>query len=93
MTANDNTPSEDDFEEITDEEMGELLSTAAHLGTRVERSLTLAWLRQTAAQFLFADNINPKVREYGTTVLEMVADAIEDREHWADARTIQETMQ
>ena len=90
MTANDNTPSEDDFEEITDEEMGELLSTAAHLGTRVERSLILAWLRQTAAQFLFADNINPKVREYGTTVLEMVADAIEDREHWqGNKETIQ----
>lgn len=78
MNDNDN----DDYEELTDEEMSELLGTAAHMGTVVERSLTLAWLRQTAAQFLFADNINPKVREYGTTVLEMVADAIEDREHW-----------
>ena len=93
MTANDNTPSEDDFEEITDEEMGELLSTAAHLGTRVERSLSLAWLRQNAADFLFAPGLDPKLQDYGTTVLELVADAIEDREHWANARTIQETMQ
>ena len=93
MTANDNTPSEDDFEEITDEEMGELLSTAAHLGTRVERSLTLAWLRQNAADFLFAPGLDPKLQEYGTTVLELVADAIEDQEHWSFANITQETMQ
>ena len=76
---NDN---EQDYDELTDEEMGELLGTAAHMGTVVERKLCLTWLRENAAKFLFADNINPKVREYGATVLEMVADAIEDREHW-----------
>ncbi len=93
MTANDNTLSEDDVEEITDEEMGELLGSAAHLGTQVERSLTLAWLRKNAADFLFAPGLDPKLQEYGTTVLEMVADAIADQEHWSFANITQETMQ
>ena len=93
MTANDNTPSEDDFEEITDEEMGELLSTAAHLGTLVERNLAVAWLDKNAADFLFEPGLDPKLQEYGTTVLELVADALRAKEHWTNARMIQETIQ
>lgn len=95
MTANDNTPSEDDLEdeEITEEELTDMLSTSAHIGTRVERSLTLAWLRQNAADFLFAPGLDPKLQEYGTTVLELVADALEDQEHWSFANITQETIQ
>ena len=90
---NDNEEDEDGYEELTEEEISEMFNTSAHLGTCIERELTLVWLRQTAAQFLFADNINPKVREYGTTVLEMVADAIAEKEHWAFLYPKKETIQ
>lgn len=84
---NDN---DEDYEELTDEEMSELLGTAAHMGTVVERQLSLTWLRKNAAKFLFADGLDPKLQEYGTTVLEMVADAIESKEHWQGGK---ETLQ
>lgn len=94
MTANDNTLSEDDdVEEITDEEMGELLGSAAHLGTLVERNLAVAWLDKNAADFLFEPGLDPKLQEYGTTVLELVAEALRAKEHWTNARMIQETLQ
>lgn len=93
MTANDNTLSETDDEEITEEELTDMLSTSAHIGTQVERSLTLAWLRKNAADFLFAPGLDPKLQEYGTTVLELVADAIASQEHWSFANITQETMQ
>jgi hypothetical protein len=93
VTANDNTLSEDDGEEISEEEFADMLSTSAHIGTQVERSLTLAWLRQNAADFLFAPGLDPKLQEYGTTVLELVAEAIAEKEHWSFANISQETMQ
>lgn len=84
---NDN---DEDYEELTDEELDGLLGTAAHMGTVVERQLSLTWLRKNAAKFLFADGLDPKLQEYGTTVLEMVADAIESKEHWQGTK---ETLQ
>ena len=84
---NDN---DEDYEELTDEELDGLLGTAAHMGTVVERQLSLTWLRKNAAKFLFADGLDPKLQEYGTTVLEMVADAIESKEHWQGGK---ETLQ
>lgn len=93
MTANDNILSEDDAEELTEEEMGELLGSAAHIGTLVERNLAIAWLDRNAADFLFASDLDPKMQEYGTTVLELVAEALRAKEHWTNARIIQETMQ
>ena len=93
MTANDNIMSEDDVEELTEEEVALMLGSAAQIGTRVERQLALTWLRQNAADFLFAPGLDPKLQEYGTTVLEMVADAIADQEHWSFANITQETMQ
>ena len=93
MTANDNVLSEDDVEELTEEEMGELLGSAAHLGTLVERNLAVAWLDKNAADFLFEPGLDPKLQEYGTTVLELVAEALRAKEHWTNARIIQETMQ
>lgn len=93
MTANDNTLSEDDVEEITDEEMGELLGSAAHLGTLVERKLAIVWLEKNAADFLFEPGLDPKLQEYGTSVLELVADALREKEHWTHASITQETMQ
>lgn len=93
MTANDNTLSEDDFEEITEAEMEVMLSTAAQMGTRIERKLILSWLMKNAADFLFASGLDPNLQEYGTTVLELVAEAIEDEEHWESLKQTQETMQ
>jgi hypothetical protein len=88
--VNDN---EDEFEELTDEQLGIMVGTAADMGTRVERQLTLAWLRKNAADFLFVPGIDPQLQDYGTTVLELIADAIEDKEHWQHANLTQETMQ
>ncbi len=87
---NDN---EDDFEEITEEEMESMLSTAASLGGKVEQKIIIHWLRQNASDFLFAADLDPKLQEYGTTVLELVADAIEDREHWTHTSITLETIQ
>lgn len=88
---NDNE--DDDCEELTDEEMGELLGSAAHIGTLVERNLTVAWLEKNAADFLFAVDLDPQLQDYGTTVLEMIADALRDKEHWTHADIKQETIQ
>ncbi len=87
---NDN---EDDFEEITEEEMESMLSTAASLGGKVEQKIIIHWLRQNASDFLFASGLDPNLQEYGTTVLELVAEAIEDEEHWESLKQSEETMQ
>lgn len=81
---------DNDCEELADEELDGLLGAAAHMGTVVERHLLLTWLRRNAAKFLFTDGLDPKLQEYGTTVLEMVADAIESKEHWQGGK---ETLQ
>lgn len=88
---NDNE--DDGYEELTDEDMGELLGSAAHIGTLVERNLTVAWLEKNAADFLFEPGLDPKLQEYGTTVLELVADALRDQEHWVSPRKMKETVQ
>lgn len=82
-----------DYDEITDEEISLMLGSAAKLGTLAERKITLIWLRKNAADFLFAPGMDPKLQEYGTTVLELVADAIEDLEHWHDVDIGKETLQ
>lgn len=93
MSANDNDAEDPELEAI----MGEvqMVGDAAMLGTLVERRLTTLWLRKTAAEVLFASDpdIDPKLQEYGTSVLEMVADAIEELEHWQNASISKETLQ
>lgn len=71
----------------------EAIGSANRIGTLVERGLTVGWLAHTAAQFLFADECDPALREYGTTVLEMIIEAIQDEEHWRAAAAIEETLQ
>lgn len=83
----------DDDEYLSEEEVGEMLGSASHLGTVVERQLTIAWLNKNAADFLFEPGLDPKLQEYGTTILEMVADAITAQEHWANAYRTKETIQ
>lgn len=93
MTANDNTTPEDDGEYLSEEELTEMLGSASHLGTVVERRLIVTWLNKNAADFLFEHGLDPKLQEYGTSVLEMVADAITMQEHWTGARNTRETIQ
>ena len=93
MTSNDNTTPEDDNEYLSEEELSEMLGSASHLGTVVERRLIVTWLNKNAADFLFEPGLDPKLQEYGTTVLEMVADAITMQEHWTGARNTRETIQ
>lgn len=90
MSANDNET--DDELEVIIEEV-HIIGEAALMGTLVERKLTQEWLRKTAAEFLFAADLDPELQEYGTTVLEMVADALDEREHWRSANLAQETLQ
>lgn len=93
MTANDNTTPQDDGEYLSEEELTEMLGSASHLGTVVERRLIVTWLNKNAADFLFEPGLDPKLQEYGTSVLEMVADAITMQEHWTGARNTRETIQ
>ena len=93
MTANDNTAPEDDGEYLSEEELSDMLGSASHLGTVVERRLIVTWLNKNAADFLFEPGLDPKLQEYGTAVLEMVADAITMQEHWTGARNTRETIQ
>lgn len=92
MSDNDNDAEDPELSAIMSEV--HMVGDAAMLGTLVERKLTTLWLRQTAAQILFADaDMEPEIREYGTTVLEMVADAIDELEHWQNASISKETLQ
>ena len=93
MTANDNMMPEDDGEYLSEEELTEMLGSASHLGTVVERRLIVTWLNKNAADFLFEPGLDPRLQEYGTSVLEMVADAITMQEHWTGARNTRETIQ
>jgi len=93
VTANDNTMPEKDDEYLSEEELSEMLGSASHFGTIVERRLIVTWLNKNAADFLFEPGLDPKLQEYGTTVLEMVADAITVREHWSGANNTRETIQ
>lgn len=94
MTANDNMmPEDDDGEYLSEEELSEMLGSASHLGTVVERRLIVTWLNKNAADFLFEPGLDPKLQEYGTTVLELVADAISMKEHWTGVNNIKETIQ
>ena len=94
MTANDNMmPEDDDGEYLSEEELNDMLGSASHLGTVVERRLVVTWLNKNAADFLFEPGLDPKLQDYGTTVLEMVADAISTQEHWTGANNIKETIQ
>lgn len=88
--SNDNDTDERDTRELT---FVEAVGEATMIGTALERGIALAWLRKTAAKFLFADELDPELREYGTSVLEMVADAIEDEEHWQALEQGPETLQ
>ena len=82
-----------DQKEFSANEMLEALIATTSATAHIERSLTLSWLRREAARFLFAEGLDDKLREYGTTVLEMVADAIEAQEHVTAAGFTQETVQ
>lgn len=93
MMANDNTAPEDDGEYLSEEELSDMLGSASHLGTVVERRLIVTWLNKNAADFLFEPGLDPKLQEYGTSILELVADAITMQEHWTGANNTKETLQ
>jgi hypothetical protein len=93
VTSNDNTTPEDDDDYLSEEELSEMLGSASHFGTIIERRLVVTWLNKNAADFLFEPGLDPKLQEYGTTVLEMVADAIREQEHWTGAHNTRETIQ
>lgn len=76
-----------------DREASAIAASGARLGMLVERKMAVLWLHKNAADFLFAEGLDPKLREYGTSVLEMVADALERLEHWEALNIDKETLQ
>jgi hypothetical protein len=82
------------LDSLTADQVGRLLSASANMGRHTERWLIIKWLRRNAADFLFAQGLDLELQEYGTTVLEMVAEALEEKEHWQHtANMTQETIQ
>jgi len=82
------------LDNLTADQVERLLQLSTEMGGHTERWLIIRWLRRNAADFLFAPGLDPKLQEYGTTVLEMVVEALEEKEHWHhSANLTQETIQ
>jgi hypothetical protein len=80
-------------ENLTEEDINLMIGVASDMAARIERRYAITWLNKNAADLLFATGIDPKLQDFGTSLLEMIADALENKEHWQYANITKETVQ